>query len=146
MIVINTYCLSTTCPPGYHRDGFIVSSKWCTWENSCTVEWCWHSRIQCGIKKHAQSAQIPSSTFSIFITLIAPVVTIISIIECQQHITVAGCAQMHPLPWNHYGDERESILYQGNSYTLSLYSWFQYAYILKEYSQACDNFWQLKAL
>ena len=32
--------------------------------------------------------------------------------ECQQHVTVYECAQVHQLPWSHYGDDWEGMLYQ----------------------------------
>ena len=30
--------------------------------------------------------------------------------ECQQHVTVHTFGQVHKLPYNHYGDDREGML------------------------------------
>ena len=31
--------------------------------------------------------------------------------ECQQHVTVHMCAQVHKLPYSHYGDDWKNMLY-----------------------------------
>ena len=34
-----------------------------------------------------------------------------NLFECQQHVNIHTCAQVHKFPYSHYGDYREGMLY-----------------------------------